>query len=183
MWPALDLLDRRVFLQNLTFIHSVIAATPKLLSVAMQESHGHLAAYFESHLEEERDHAAWLAEDLRSASIEISKVDISPEAAAMAGSQYYLLYHIDPTALLGYMAVLECFPMTEHQIDALEFAHGTKLCRTLRHHATHDIEHGADVLDEIDRLTPPQFNRAAQNALQTSFYIRAASARFSGVVA
>jgi hypothetical protein len=173
-WPRVDLLDRETFIRNLLFVHNVITATPQLLHVAMKQSSSELSRYFRAHLEEERDHAAWLAEDLSSAGVDARAMTISPQAVAMAGSQYYLIYHVDPAALLGYMAALECFPAPLEQVEALESAHGLDLCRTLRYHATHDIDHGADVLEQVDKLSPQQFTIVMDNAMQTAAFIGSA---------
>jgi hypothetical protein len=174
-WPRVDLLDRETFIRNLIFVHNVITATPQLLHVAMKQSGlGPLARYFEAHLAEEQDHARWLAADLATAGVDVHARPLSPDAIAMAGSQYYLIYHVDPAALLGYMAALECFPAPEDQILRLEEAHGVDLCRTLRYHATHDIDHGADVLEQVDKLNPRQFRIVMDNAMQTAAFIGSA---------
>ena len=177
-YPAIDLSRRDVFLRNLTFVHNVITASENLLRVARDCSTGHLAAYFDEHLEEELRHETWLANDLASAGVHVHTLPISPEAVAMAGAQYYLIYHVDPVALLGYMAVLECFPIDVEALEALEEIHGKQLCRTLRYHAEHDIDHGSDVLDEVDRLSEKQFQLVMQNAVQTALYIGSAISKF-----
>ena len=98
----------------------------------------------------------------------------------MAGSQYYLIYHVDPAALLGYMAALECFPMPLEQVEALERAHGADLCRTLRYHAAHDIEHGSGVLEQIDKLDARRFQIAMDSAMQTAAFIGSAISKIAG---
>lgn len=178
-YPALDMSKRDVFLKNLIFMHSVMVASESLLRVAVLHSEGGLRAYFESHLEEERGHESWLADDLENAGINVAELPISPEAVAMAGSQYYLIHHVDAAALLGYMAVLECFPASEEAIDAVEAAHGEKLCRTLRYHAIHDPQHGHHLLQVIDDLPPNRFRLVLENAVQTALYIGAAASKFT----
>jgi len=179
-YPRIDLLDRETFIRNLVFVHNVITATPQLLYAAMMHSGGDLSAYFEAHLEEERAHALWLANDLASEGIDVRALPVSPDAVAMAGSQYYLIYHVDPAALLGYMAALECFPMPETQERRLEEVHGVDLCRTLRYHATHDIDHGSEVLAQIDKLDARQFRIAMDSAMQTAAFIGSAISKIAG---
>jgi hypothetical protein len=179
-WPAIDLLDRAVFIRNLVFVHSVIVASENLLRVARDCSELPLQTYFAEHLKEERQHEKWLANDLASAGIDVRDCEISRDAMAMAGSQYYLIYHVDPCALLGYMAALECFPSSMEQIERLEEAHGKELCWTMRYHAAHDIEHGADVLAQIDKLSARQFELVKQNAVQTAAYIGSAISKMAG---
>lgn len=166
-----DLADVRSLLVNLIFVHQIIVATENLLRLAIANSSGHLHAYFVEHLTDERDHEKWLAEDLSTAAIDISAMPHMPEAVAMSGSQYYLIHHVDAAALLGYMAALECFPMTVERVDELEKLHGTPLCRTLRHHAEHDISHGAEVLKMIDSLSDRQAQIAVQNAINSTQYL------------
>ena len=177
-YPAVDLTKPRTFLRNLIFLHNVITASEHMLEVAVKCAHGHLREYYEAHLEEERRHETWLADDLESAGVDVSALTISPEAVAMAGSQYYLIFHVDPAALLGYMAVLECFPLSDEQMALLESAHGKKLCRTLRYHATHDVDHGADLLAVIDKLPAQRFRLVLDNAVQTALYIGSAISKF-----
>lgn len=177
-YPAIDLSRRDVFLRNLIFVHNVITASESLLRAACDRSIGDLKAYFAEHLREEASHERWLAADLASAGLDVKALPISPEAVAMAGSQYYLIHHVDPVALLGYMAVLECFPIDAEALETLEEIHGKQLCRTLRYHAEHDVLHGADVLDEIDLLEEKQFQLVMQNAVQTALYIGSAISKF-----
>lgn len=174
-YPHIDLADRNTFIANLIFVYQVIVATEALLSEAAPSRE-----FYRAHLTEEKDHAAWLAEDLESAGVNVRAQPVFPEAIAMVGSQYYLIRHVDPVALLGYMAVLECFPGSMAHVEVLERIHGAPLCRTLRHHAEHDIEHGAQVLDEIDELSAREYRLVKQNAIQTALYLRAAIAKFNG---
>lgn len=177
-WPHVDLSNRATFIRNLVFMHRMMIASEHLLEVAIAGYRGKFHDYYAAHLEEERRHDEWLAEDLSSAGIDISTCPYDPEAVASAGAQYYLIYHVDTCALLGYMAVLECFPMSLNQLETLEQAHGKQLCRTLRHHAEHDVSHGNDLLEQVDRLTPTQFQLVAQNAVQTAIYIGSAISKF-----
>lgn len=176
--PALNMTDRVVFLRNLVFMYAVMVASENLLRTAASHSDGYLRAYFEHHLEEESGHERWLADDLADAGIDLSALPISPEAVAMAGAQYYLIHHVDAAALLGYMAVLECFPADLGVVEKMESLHGERLCRTLRYHATHDVEHGADLMQVIDQLPESRFRLVVENAIQTAFYIGAAASKF-----
>ncbi|WP_250518594.1 iron-containing redox enzyme family protein [Caballeronia sp. ATUFL_M1_KS5A] len=177
-YPQIDLTRRDVFLRNLIFIHNVIAASESLLRAACDRSIGEMKAYFAEHLKEEAGHAFWLRNDLATADIDVAALPVLPEAVAMAGSQYYLIHHVDPVGLLGYMAVLECFPIDAAALDKLEEIHGKELCRTLRYHAEHDVSHGTDVLDQVDLLDDKQFQLVMQNAVQTAFYIGSAISKF-----
>jgi hypothetical protein len=153
---TIDTSQLAVVIANLVFMHDVIVASEQLLIEAARSTermlrssfHVRLAKYYRSHLEEERDHAQWMRDDLKS-------VGVAPElpnklAVAMAGSQYYLLKHEHPAALLGYMATLEGDPVPVEVIESLEHAHGKQLLRCARMHAIKDLEHRKELFAVID---------------------------------
>lgn len=150
-----DLRDRSRLLANLTFMHQLMVAAEPLLELAIEYSDGSLRDYFVQHLEEERGHAPWLADDLASAGVDIKASGPSRIAVALAGGMYYMIRHVSPACLLGYMLVLECFPPALADIAELENLHGKDLLRTVRHHAEHDPDHGADLLRVIDAHYSP----------------------------
>lgn len=129
---------KETLLIHLNFNLALMAATEGLL----------LAAGMHDRLAEERDHAKWLADDIRCLGGMIGPYDY--DAAAIAGAQYYHIFHTSPKMLLGYMAALECNMMTEVQVDNLEAQHGSLPC--LKYHAIHDQEHGAWVLRAIEDI-------------------------------
>jgi hypothetical protein len=174
---ALNLLDKPTFIRNLVLLYHIINASENLLEVAIRESMGDpLHLYFRDHLEEERAHEQWLREDIASEGIDAAKTFINRQAVEIVGSQYYFLYHVDVAALLGYMAVLEFFPLSAGIIDELEEEHGTALLRTLKYHSIHDIEHGADLVDVLNALSADRQYIVLQSAIQTVFYLNSAIA-------
>jgi hypothetical protein len=68
----------------------------------------------------------------------------------MVGTQYYLLKHVHPAALLGYLAVVEGDPVPLAVVDSLEGLHGTTLFRFVRFHATKDLEHRIELFEVMD---------------------------------
>lgn len=170
--PA-DLRDPGVLRRNLTFVYHVIKGSENLLSVAIECSTREKAlnAYFRSHLEDERDHCEWLAEDLEMLGVDARAEPVPFLVSEMVGSQYYLLYHVDCAALLGYMAVLECFPIPMETVLALEGVHGSAPLRTLRYHAQHDVDHGAAILKVVDGLSTMRQGIVLQNALRTAQFL------------
>lgn len=167
-----DLREPRVFLRNMVLLHQVIAASEQLLIECVAVADGALRDYLAHHLEEERDHARWLAADLAAAGIDVAAQPRSRTAIAMAGSQYYLLKHVSPACLLGYMLVLECFPMPLPMLDALERIHGAAALKTVRYHAENDPQHGRELLDAIDQFDCPEIT---ESAVETALYINALS--------
>lgn len=176
--PRVDLTNKDVLIANLVFVYHLIRASENLLHVAIERSDGELKAYYAKHLTEERSHEQWLRDDLATAGIDVETTTTPLLAAEAAGVQYYLLYHADPVALLGYIVALECFPMPIALVEQLEQLHGPQLLRTVRHHATHDIEHGGDVAHVIDALPPDRQVIVAESAIQTANYLANAAKQF-----
>jgi hypothetical protein len=155
---TIDTRRRAVVIANLVFLHDVIVASEPLLIEAVESIdllprssfHQRLAEYYRSHLEEERDHVKWVREDLESVGVNVPAELPNRSATAMAGSQYYLLKHAHPAALLGYMAVLEGDPTPVEVVEALEHAYGKQLLRCVRIHAVKDLEHRKELFAVID---------------------------------
>lgn len=164
----LDLKNTDILVSNLAFMQQVITASERLLQEAADESTGELREYYLNHLEEERAHEAWLADDLKSVGIDVKTLPMMRKAVEMAGSQYYLIKHVHPSSLLGYMAVLEGFPMPLDLVALLESIHGKPLLRTLRYHAEHDIEHRKELFKMIDKQARPEI---LMSAVQTAVYV------------
>ncbi|MFJ2055719.1 iron-containing redox enzyme family protein [Streptomyces sp. NPDC087908] len=121
-----------------------------------------LAAYFLRHAEEERDHDAWLLDDLAAAGAGPAAVP-HPIAVELAGAQYYRIEHEHPVALLGYVAVLEGHAPGPRLADHLAGATGLPdaAFRTLREHAALDGGHLDDLYRVLDALAPAPARQTA----------------------
>jgi hypothetical protein len=153
---------------NLVYLYQVMNASESLLEEAIKCSHGELKKYYIKHLQEEKDHAEWLANDLKSIGVDVKKEPIKRHAAAMAGTQYYFIKHVKPECLLGYMAVIEGFPNEISFVEHLEKMHGTELFKTLRFHAEHDLEHRVELFEMIEKH---QCNEIIETAIETKIYL------------
>lgn len=169
-----DLSQRSVLIGNMVFLYHVIKASENLLAVAAQQSEGDLKAYLVEHLEEERQHEKWLGEDLSRLGVDVTKTIVPRLAVELAGSQYYLIYHVHPAALLGYMALLEGNPMPLDHVEALEGIHGKEALTTLRYHTEHDPDHGAELMRIIDEQPEHLRPLIVQSAVQSAYYFGAA---------
>ncbi|MFJ5774007.1 iron-containing redox enzyme family protein [Streptomyces sp. NPDC093094] len=115
-----------------------------------------LAVYCARHAEEERDHDAWLLEDL--AVVGAGPAAVPPTAVVeLAGAQYYRIEHEHPVALLGYIAVLEGNAPGPRLADRLARTTGLPAAafRTLREHAELDGGHVDDLHRVLDALALP----------------------------
>jgi pyrroloquinoline quinone (PQQ) biosynthesis protein C len=95
----------------------------------------------------------------------------SPNVARLVGAQYYWVLHVDPIAVLGYLAALERDPPSSDFIEELirRTGHDRAAFRTLIAHAERDPEH-ADELDELldhIELTGTQWELVSLSALST----------------
>lgn len=157
-------------------MHQVIAASENLLRTAVDRCgdsgfETQLSAYYRAHLEEERGHEKWLADDLLTVGIDVKAMPLSLKAVEMAGTQYYMIHHVHPVSLLGYMAVLEGNPMPLAEVEKLETEYGKNLFRTLRYHAEHDIEHGKDLGKMIAQVPEDLMIHVTNSANQTRHYM------------
>jgi hypothetical protein len=144
---------------NLCFLHGIVTASENLLANAIAHSNGYLKIYFGEHLREETGHLAMVEQDL--ANLGVENILHFPAAAQLAGAQYYYITHENPALLLGYMAALECNSIPLSTVNELEATYGPLL--SIRHHAEHDINHGRDVREQIERLDAKLQERVREN--------------------
>lgn len=165
--PIRDLSNRKVFVDYLLFYRSLMVASGPLLKAAIEElPAGEIKDYYIKHYSEEHEHAAWLEADLVNAGV--TPTEINWHAAELAGTQYYLIKHMSPIMLLGYMYALESRPMSLTDVARLESWHGPELCRTVRFHAIHDVDHRNDIIKIISKLPIRDKQLIAENAKRTA---------------
>lgn len=157
-------------LNYLIFWYQVIVASEQLLTEAIwllsdDGFEGKLKAFYKKHLEDERSHARWLREDIGNVN-----VGVNMNAASLAGTQYYLIKHVHPVCLMGYMIALEGGHISESLIEQIEAELGKDASRTVRIHAEADPEHIKELL-EFD--VPDEFkNHVEASRLQTLNILR-----------
>lgn len=118
---------------------------------------GDLRVFYVKHLEDERDHAKWLLEDLQGYT-----GNLHYGVAAVAGTAYYLILHVHPVALLGYMLALEGSQITTPLIEAVAEECGEDATRTLRLHAQEDPKH-AQELEAAALMVPDEWQPLIAN--------------------
>jgi hypothetical protein len=111
-----------------------------------------LEKYYREHSIEETDHDAWLLNDLNF--LGLSREEVlsrkPPEIVAeLVGAQYYWIRHLHPVTLLGYILVLEGYPLGQEDLDRMmkKTAFAPEAFRTLAAHSSLDVHH----LEELDR--------------------------------
>jgi Iron-containing redox enzyme len=173
----------QLYPKYLVALHWLLRATVPLMERARVVSlsryrgsieHVSFAAYLDQHIREEMGHDEWLLEDLEDLGVQKTQVFSnlpSPTAAFLVGAQYYWIEHCDPIALLGYIAIMEGYPISLATVERL--SNQTKLpssaFRTLRIHASLDQLHRDEFDSFLDtlHLTSPQFTLILRSALAT----------------
>src|SRR5208282_4939709 len=171
---VINCLRRELLIRNLEFLHSACVASEQLLldaagvadSLPRTPFNKKLSEYYHSHFEEEKGEISILVEDLAWAGV--PPPPPCEFAMGMIGTQYYLIKHVHPSALLGYMAVQEADPTPVEVVEKFERLHGKDLFRFLRLHAIKDLEHRKELLYLIND-TPIEFHdlitQSAENSL------------------
>lgn len=156
---ARDYTDRDALIKELLFVHNCCVASEDLLLDARVFSNSYsdsftkyLKKYYEDHLEEERDELKILTDDLNAAQIDWNATPLNLAAIAMVGSQYYLIRHVHPVCLLGYMAIQEMDPTPIEFIERLETLHGADILKFARLHAIKDIDHAKELAQLINSV-------------------------------
>lgn len=126
----------------------MVASIP-LLEFAVKFADGDLKDYYHKHIDEEIGHVEILKQDL--AKMGVTEIPLYLDAVEVVGAQYYLIAHVHPAALLGYMAALERESVPDEMIDEIENHHGIKL-NCMRLHTKLDSEHIKDLDAEIEKL-------------------------------
>jgi len=146
--------------------HAIIRATVPLMEEGARRARAladgdpvaaGLAAYLSRHADEERNHDAWLLEDIELMGVDrTAALDRLPSAtvASLVGSQYYWTYHYHPVAQLGYISFMEGYPPSPELIDRLVSASGypREAFRTFSEHGELDPHHRDELDEAIDSL-------------------------------
>lgn len=142
-------------LDYISLTYQVVIASEHLLGEAIFLLEGRpgweadMRAFFQKHLDDERHHAEWFLEDMAG-----HPITLHLGAAEIAGTGYYLVRHVHPVALLGYMLALESHPVSMEYVEAVERAHGKAAARTLRIHAEQDPGHADELLTALAHVPP-----------------------------
>lgn len=178
---------RERYPEYLVMCHTVIRASVPLMEAARANARelapgdpvaAELVDYLTEHIEEERDHDEWLLRDLEAIGVPRAEVlprPPSPTVAAAVGAQYYWSLHFHPSAILGWIALLEGYAPAPAMIDRLAERTGypPEAFRTLRLHAELDVAHGDELFALVDRLalSEEQASVIGVNAMTSVHYL------------
>lgn len=174
----------RLYPEFLFLVHTMIRGSVPMMSEAASVARRRaeegdptgtpVAEYLEHHAKEEKGHDDWLLDDLEVLGVgreEVWARRPSLAVARLVGAFYYWIRHVDPVALLGYLAVLEGNPPSVEHLQRVQRTTGLpeKSFRTLIKHAHLDPHHRDDLHALIDRLplTRDQHTLLALGAFHT----------------
>jgi len=165
----------------------IVASAPLLRHAALEAERlaasdrlaSQLAPYLHEHAAEEQGHEEWVLDDLFSLGFDRHQVCARlpyTSVSALVGSQYYLARHVQPVAILGYLAVVENPPSPEY-LEGVAVRTGLPVesMSALLRHAHLDKKHVADfdkMLDSLS-LTTKQRDVMTASAIATVSYLEA----------
>ena len=160
----------RRFLEFLISLYTIMRASVPLLKAAEEEcilrradgdsdsNYSMLAKYFGEHSVEEKDHDRWLLEDLSTLGLSTDEVLCrAPRRAVieLVGSQYYQINYVHPAILLGYIMILEGYPLNDRDLEQMREKTGfdSRAFRTLSEHSSLDSLHFKELDTTLDALS------------------------------
>jgi hypothetical protein len=133
-----------------------------------------IAPYLQQHIDEEKDHCAWLLDDIQTLDIAPQQVAESTplsSVVSLLGAQYFWALNIHPVAVFGYLIVLEGYAPIAEQLESIRIRTGLPgtAFRCLIAHADNDPHHLADLNHTLDSmpLTDEQQEYVALSAFHT----------------
>lgn len=107
------------------------------------------------HAREENAHDVLAVRDLEALGFKLNQFPEIPEARFLYQPQYYLVEHVDPICLMGYIFALEGVSATCGEVvyDRLLKAHGKEATKFLKLHATEDHDHIEKAFNTIKGLS------------------------------
>ncbi|MBS1801381.1 MAG: iron-containing redox enzyme family protein [Acidobacteria bacterium] len=133
-----------------------------------------VAPYLDQHILEEKDHDAWLLDDIGTLGIsprQVSEAAPLASVVSLLGAQYFWALNMHPVSVFGYLIVLEGKPPVAEHLDEIRKRTGlpSTAFRCLMEHADNDPHHIADLNRTLDLmpLTVEQQQYVALSAFHT----------------
>jgi len=125
---------------------------------------------FSRHISEERSHERLALSDLRGLGMQLENFPERSITKAFYESQYYKIEHVDPTALFGYILLLEgvAVDVVPEFHQRVVLAHGKNCGNFLRVHMEEDVDHLAKAFAQIEGLPAVQKDNIRTNMAQSA---------------
>ncbi len=137
---------------------------------------------FVRHIGEEKLHERLALNDLHGLGMKLEDFPERSITRAFYESQYYKIEHVDPTALLGYILLLEgvAVSLGAELHQRVERAHGKQCANFWRVHAEEDIDHLPKAFAQVEALSASQKNHILINMVQSADLYRQIIAQAAG---
>jgi thiaminase len=149
--------SREVYAEWIAQTYHFVCHSTRLLALSasrfsVAEDAFHLR--FLEHLREEKNHDKLALSDLRALGHDISDHPEQPETRAFWQGQYYLVEHVSPKALFGYIWSLEELAATKGRSIYKELcrAHGEPASVFMKVHAEEDLDHVEKLYEQLQKL-------------------------------
>lgn len=164
--------DEEVYATYIAQTYYYVSHSTRLLAASaarMGNDQEILHKRFLSHADEESTHQFLALHDLKALNKDINDYPELPETSAFYESQYYKINYRDPTALLGYILVLESFAVADGSriYKLLSDKFGKKASTFMKVHSEEDPDHVEKALKVLDHLNEKQLKLVEQNIEQT----------------
>jgi len=127
---------------------------------------------FGAHMREEQKHERLCVHDLRVLGSSVAEFPERHATRMFYEPQYFKIEHRDPTALLGYILVLEVLGAAgdgRALMATLAEAHGDNSLSFVKLHCEEDPDHIEKGFAVIEECTPAQIELISENAWQTAY--------------
>lgn len=164
--------DKTCYGDYLAQTYYYVNHSERLLALAaalMTEEDRKMQRRFFSHLSEENSHDLMVKKDLENLGYNLEDFPERPETKIFWETQYYKIEHQDPSALMGYILLLEDVASTICTWIHLEIEkyHGKKCSTFLRVHGEEDPGHVDEALKVIEALSEVRKSRIYSNLKQS----------------
>ncbi|KAF2991256.1 iron-containing redox enzyme family protein [Methylocystis sp. MJC1] len=125
---------------------------------------------FVQHIGEEKLHERLALNDLRGLGLKLEDFPERSITKAFYEAQYYKIERLDPTALFGYILLLEgvAVSLCPEIYQRIARAHGKQCANFLRVHVEEDVDHLPKAFAQIEGLSASQKNDIMINMAQTA---------------
>jgi thiaminase len=172
--------DRAAYGDWLTQTYHYVKHSTRLLAAAAarfptDEAGDLLHHRFAKHMAEEKKHELLCLHDLKALDFPLGAFSELPTTRMFYASQYFEVEHEDPTALFGYILVLEVTSVREGGWVRARVgeAHGEKAAAFVTLHAEEDVAHVEKAVRALDAVTEAQKERVHRTMRQTARGYRA----------
>lgn len=164
--------EPRAYAQFLAQTRHYVVHSTRLLGAAaarIGDDREALHVRFLQHAAEERSHHRLAEHDLRKLGRDLSQYPELPGTQALYQSQYYRVEHQAPTALFGYIFMLEGLSVAHGAwiYDRVVQAHGKEAATFVKLHANEDEDHLEKAFDVVSQLPEDELALIRDNYLFT----------------